>query len=172
MEISRNLRIEDKTVKLALRYLLSLLTILCSTTISSASIQEVQEGAVFERTCVFEGEVGFRTNFNAPKSTGKVFWSGSDGAKDAAAAFAKKTGGNTLEMTKTGKFLDAITTRKTYPFLKPAWNAASKRFAKGAGSSTDVFHSTNGVRLKSVWATKEYPQLMQQGTKVNFHSAP
>ena len=75
-------------------------------------------------------------------------------------------------MTKTGKVLDAITTRKTYPLVKPAWDFASKRFAKGAGASTDVFHSTNGVRLKSVWATKEYPQLMKQGTKVNFHSAP
>jgi len=107
------------------------------------------------------------------KGERKVFWSGGSQAKRAVEAYAKQTGGKTLEMTITGRFLDMITTNKTYPFLRPAWNATSKRFAKSAGSSTDVFHSiSRGVKLESVWATKEYPLLLKQGTKINYHPAP
>lgn len=109
---------------------------------------------------------------DATNKGGKVFWSGSPEARVAAEAFAKQTGGKTLEMTKTGKVLDAITTKKNYPYVKPLWDRASKNFAKGAGEATDVFQSANGVRLKSVWATKEYPQLMKQGTNINFHTVP
>ena len=109
----------------------------------------------------------------AANGGGKVFWSGGTPARQAAEAFAQQTGAKTLEMTKTGRFLDAITTDKTYPFLRPAWDAASKRFANGAGATTDVFQSTSrGVRLESVWATKEYPQLLKQGTQINYHPAP
>jgi hypothetical protein len=105
-------------------------------------------------------------------SGGKVFWSGGTSAREAAEAFAQQTGGKTLEMTQTGRFLDAITTDKTYPFLKPAWDAASKHFANGAGVTTNVFQSASrGVRLESVWATKEYPQLLKQGTQINYHLA-
>lgn len=107
------------------------------------------------------------------KEGNHVFWSGGTKARQAAEAFAKENGKKTLEMTKTGKFLDMITNKHTYPLLKPAWDAASKRFAKNAGKSTDVFHSTSrGVRLESVWAKQEYPQLMKQGTSIKFHNAP
>jgi hypothetical protein len=54
---------------------------------------------------------------NAAKTGGKVFWSGGTPARKAAEAFAQQTGVKTLEMTKTGRFLDTITTDKTYPFL-------------------------------------------------------
>jgi RHS repeat-associated protein len=101
-----------------------------------------------------------------------VFWSGSPQARAAAEAFAKQTGGKTLEMTRTGKLLDAMTNKRTYPFLKSVWNAASRRFAKRAGSSTHVFQSAKGVRLKSVWATKEYPRLIKQGTNIIYHTVP
>jgi len=50
-----------------------------------------------------------------PKSGGRVFWSGGTTAREGAEAFARQTGGQTLEMTRTGRFLDAITTKKTYP---------------------------------------------------------
>lgn len=76
-------------------------------------------------------------------------------------------------MTKTGKFLDTITTDKTYPFLEPFWNQASKNFAKGAGNSVEVFQSgSRGVRLESVWTKFEYPQLIKQGTDINYNIAP
>jgi RHS repeat-associated protein len=108
----------------------------------------------------------------ASKGT-RVFWSGGKQARGAAETFAKQSGGQTLEMTKTGKFLDAITTDKTYPYLRPFWDQASKRYAKGAGSSVEVFQSgSRGVRLESVWATKEYPQLIRQGTNINYNIAP
>ena len=48
----------------------------------------------------------------APKPSGpRVFWSGGKEAKLAAKTFAKSSGGKTLEMTKTGKVLDLITTK-------------------------------------------------------------
>jgi len=84
----------------------------------------------------------------------------------------RQTGGQTLEMTKTGKFLDAITTEKTYPYLKPAWNKASQNFARGADGAVDVFQSSQGVRLESVWRTVEYPELINGGNAINFHVTP
>lgn len=102
---------------------------------------------------------------------GRVFWSGGTTAREGAEAFARSTGGQTLEMTKTGKFLNAITTQKTYPYLKPAWNRASQNFAKGADSTVDVFQSTKGVRLESVWKTVEYPVLMKSNP-IKYHLTP
>jgi len=55
-------------MKQTLRLLLTLFTILCSTTISGASIQESQAGVVFEETGASKGETEFFDGFNAPKS--------------------------------------------------------------------------------------------------------
>ena len=102
----------------------------------------------------------------------RVFWSGGTTAREGAEAFARQTGGQTLEMTKTGKFLDTITTKRTYPYLKPAWNKASHNFARGADGAIDVFQSSKGVRLESVWKTVEYPELIKAGNAINFHVTP
>lgn len=78
-----------------------------------------------------------------------------------------------LEMTHTGKILDSLTTDQNFKYMKSFWNMASERFAKGAGQGVDVFHSSSrGVRLESVWATKEYPQLLKKGVNINYHLAP
>ena len=108
----------------------------------------------------------------APKSGGRVFWSGGTTAREGAEAFARGTGGQTLEMTRTGRFLDAITTKKTYPYLKPAWNKASRNFARGADGAVDVFQSSRGVRLESVWKTVEYPELIKAANPINYHITP
>lgn len=100
---------------------------------------------------------------------GRVFWSGSSDARKAAESFAKANNKTTLEMTLTGKILDMATNKHTYPILKPFWDRASDRFAKGAEGVADVFHSVKGVRLKSVWATKEYPRLSAQGNPIKYH---
>jgi hypothetical protein len=100
----------------------------------------------------------------------RVFWSGS-GAREAAESFAKKTGGKSLEMTLIGKALDKITTPSNFKYIKPLWNAASKNFAKGAKGPVDVFHSSKGVRLESVWAKKEFPIIKKQGNDINYHIA-
>jgi hypothetical protein len=101
---------------------------------------------------------------------GRVFWSG-PGAKGAAESFAKANGAQTLEVTLAGKALDKITTPGNFKYVKPLWNAASKNFAKGAKGPVDVFQSSKGVRLESVWAKKEFPILKQQGNNINYHLA-
>jgi RHS repeat-associated protein len=98
----------------------------------------------------------------------RVFWSG-PGAREAAESFAKVNSAQTLEMTLAGKVLDNITTPSNFKYVKPLWNAASKNFAKGAKGSVDVFQSSKGVRLESVWAKKEFPILKRQGTNINYH---
>jgi RHS repeat-associated protein len=98
----------------------------------------------------------------------RVFWSG-PGARKAAEAFAKENGAKTLEMTIPGKVLDKITTPGNFKYLKPLWNAASRNFAKGARGPVDVFHSSKGVRIESVWGRKEYPILKKRGNPINYH---
>lgn len=58
-------------MKPALRFLLTLFTILCCATISDASTQESQEGVVFEKACVLVGETGCWASFIAANNAGK-----------------------------------------------------------------------------------------------------
>ncbi|PTN12731.1 RHS repeat-associated core domain-containing protein [Nitrosomonas aestuarii] len=101
-------------------------------------------------------------------SNKRVFWSG-PGSREAAEFFAKANGGKTLEMTLMGKVLDKITTPGNFSYMKLFWNVASKNFARSAKGSVDVFHSSKGVRLESVWATKEFPIIKKKGNNINFH---
>jgi hypothetical protein len=55
-------------MSIALRFLLTLFTILCCTTISGATVQEAHEGVVFEKRCVIEEETCFSAIFNASRS--------------------------------------------------------------------------------------------------------
>lgn len=105
-------------------------------------------------------------------NSSRVFWSGSRSSKLAAEIFAKNKGATTLEMTLQGKLLQAVTNKYTYNLLKPLWDRASANFARGAQGPVDVFQSAKGVRVESVWATKEYPKLIQQGNQINFHVVP
>lgn len=73
-------------------------------------------------------------------------------------------------MTLQGKLLDRATNKFTYPLLKPLWNRASLNFARGARGGVNVFQSgVRGVRINSVWAEIEYPELMEQGNYINYH---
>jgi hypothetical protein len=123
-----------------------------------------------------EGGVGLSrgvSSLTGQNSTPKVFWSGGTQARKAAEAYATATGGQTLEMTFTGAVLDAITTKQTYPWLKPLWDKASLDFARSAQGPVDVFQSASrGVRVDSVWSQVEYPQLKLQGNHINYHLAP
>jgi len=106
-------------------------------------------------------------------SKSRVFWSGSGEARTAAESFAKAQGGKTLEMTLPGKILDKVTSKRTYPYVKPLWDKASKNFAKGAEGSVDAFQSgTKGVRLESVWRNVEHRELIKKGTKIKYHVTP
>ena len=140
-----------------------------SSPVNAAQVQQAQLTEAFLQTAILSS-FGPR----APVTTGnRVFWSGGSQTRAAAEAYAKTTGGQTLEMTTVGKILDAITTDKTYPYLKPLWNKASQNFAQGANGAVDVFQSSSrGVRLDSVWRNYEYPQLINQGNTISYHIIP
>jgi RHS repeat-associated protein len=87
---------------------------------------------------------------------GRVFWSGGETAKDAAAAFASRTGGTTLEMTSAGRALESSSL--PWAEAKPLWQSASGDFAKGAQGNVDVFFS-RAARSDSIWTTIERPAL-------------
>jgi hypothetical protein len=91
-----------------LRFLLTLFTILCFTTIASASVQKAHAGYVFEKTWIFKGvshfpvkflaaNGGVRTNFSVYETIAEVPISGATrGAHRASAntAFARQLEGS------------------------------------------------------------------------------
>lgn len=92
----------------------------------------------------------------ACRNVSQVFWSGGDLAKNAAKQVAKDVGGKTLEMTRTGIYLEKINA----PY--EAWQAASANFANVANNSSSAVYSIQnaaGINLQSTWATIEYPLL-------------
>ena len=99
----------------------------------------------------------------------QVFWAGGDVAKNAAKQVANNVGGKTLEMTRVRTYLEQINA----PYS--AWQAASSNFANVANNSSRAIYAiqnASGVRLKSIWATIEYPLLKGKDIiyGVAFHS--
>lgn len=86
---------------------------------------------------------------------GRVFWSGGNVAKTAAANFAKSNGMITLEMTTGGKVLDAVTPYLPNALSNPLWRHMSANFAKGAAEKVHFFTTAAGPRAQSVWLTVE-----------------
>jgi hypothetical protein len=91
-----------------------------------------------------------------------------DSAKEAAAAFAERTGGQTLEMTSVGKALSS--TSVPWSEAKPSWQAASRDFAAGASGPVDVFLS-RAPRADSLWNTIERSALQSNSsvTSIRYH---
>ncbi len=102
----------------------------------------------------------------------RVFWSGSQEAKAAAAQWARANGGRTLEQTVRGRLLNSVTNARTFKYLKPMWESASRSFAGGARDTVHVFQSAKGVRLESVWAKIEYQELIKQVSQIIYHVVP
>jgi len=121
---------------------------------------QTRTGAVFGRF----------PEFLAAETTPRVFWSGGDAARDAAAAWAQANGATTLEMTQAGQQLTQTT--KGLDWLtqaRPMWVDASQSFAEGAAGDVHAFQSgTRGVSLQSIWAETEYPTLMQNNNVNNI----
>ena len=101
----------------------------------------------------------------------RVFWSGGPAARDAAASFATRTGGVTLEQTLAGRLLQAannglagtIGRARADRILAPLWRQASRNFAAGARGEVNVF--VRGTpREQSVWKTVEEPILTNNNT--------
>jgi hypothetical protein len=114
------------------------------------------------------GSKGLSAGFGALKgamttsATSRVFWSGGDIAKTAAADFAKVTGGKTLEMTFTGKIMNSVSPLLPRSVTGPIWNNLSTSFAKGASGSANFFTTPAGPRAGSIWSTIEKPILEQK----------
>mgnify|MGYP000964145549 CR=1 FL=1 len=101
----------------------------------------------------------------------RVFWSGGQHPQtmQAAAQFAVRNGAVTLEMTRVGKTLELLGQYLPRSIMTPFWQGASSAFAQGAQGTAHVFHGSV-VHLGRVWATTEYPILMQNQIPLMFHS--
>lgn len=69
---------------------------------------------------------------------------------------ANNVGGQTLEMTRTGQYLESLN-----PPIE-VWRSASANFANAANSSGCQLYSIqnyHGIGINSTWATVEYPLL-------------
>lgn len=112
------------------------------------------------------GEIGAGTSlFSKGAETlsgGRVFWSGGNTAKTAAAEFAKASGMETLEMTTTGSIMNTISPYLPNSITRPIWNKLSTNFARGATGDINVFQNTAGISLKSTWAKIEFPILQNK----------
>ncbi len=107
----------------------------------------------------------------AANSGGRVFWSGGDMAKNAAADFAKANGAKTIEMTRTGRALEWLTDKTSYNLTKPLWERASARFAKGASGQAHVFFGPGGPSVFSTYSNIENPILQSNGVRIFTHWA-
>lgn len=106
----------------------------------------------------------------AANSGNRVFWSGGDVAKNAAADYAGANGAKTLEMTLTGRALEKIPyNRFTKPVTGKLWDAASWRFARSARGDAHVFFGPNAPRPGSVFARIEGPILDRRGNTILQH---
>ncbi len=63
-------------------------------------------------------------------------------------------------MTLTGRLLEWATSKFGYETMRPAWNFASRMFARGATGEVVTVQGPS-VAIKSIWATIEYPAIMK-----------
>jgi RHS repeat-associated protein len=107
-----------------------------------------------------------------------VFWSGSGAAKEAASKWAASHGGTTLEMTAIGKQIEASTKGlqglRWVLEARPQWVNASREFASTASGEVNIFQSSQGVNLTSVWREVEYQTLMSNSdvSSIVYHIVP
>jgi hypothetical protein len=108
------------------------------------------------------------TAVDAANGGGRVFWSGGNLAKTAAADFAATNGMKTLEMTTGGRIMNFISPYLPRSVSSPIWNQLSSNFAKGASGNINVFQNAAGVNLNSTWRLVEYPILKNQNIIFNI----
>ncbi len=90
----------------------------------------------------------------------RTFWSGGTPARAAAESWAKANGGTTLEMSRAGQNVEQLTQSMPWKQARPLWAQTSQSFSRAASGEVHVFHNAHGVAIDSVWATIEYPALM------------
>ena len=88
-----------------------------------------------------------------------IFWSGIKGGDAAAASWAAKNGGSTLEMTLARRGIGLPVFDRADPASVAAWQQASVDFARGASGNVTVLQES-AVRISSIWKEFEYPALI------------
>lgn len=101
----------------------------------------------------------------------RVFWSGSESAKTAAADFAKEKGGKTLEMTFLGRNLEKYQGYLPASLRRPTWKALSKRFAKPVRGTARTFHAKDGIGVEPIWKY-EYEILIKNNVEIIYINVP
>ena len=101
---------------------------------------------------------------------GRVFWSGGEGAMNAAANYAKSTGGTTLEMTRAAQNLQNLITTRNIPWseARPMWERLSSVFARGANGTAHFFPGAT-VNPGSIWLNVEKKILINNGVNIITH---
>ena len=87
-----------------------------------------------------------------------VFWSGIRGSDQAAATWASKNGGTTLEMAMADRGIALPPWDASKPSVVAAWRRASADFAMGAQGTVRVLQA-DALRVNSIWAEVEFPAL-------------
>jgi RHS repeat-associated protein len=104
------------------------------------------------------------------QSRTRVFWSGGDFAKNSAIKWAKKNGGTTLEMTGKGSWMQRKLGNLDWLEAAPAWDKASKHFAKNAEGPVHVFMTKRAMaNPNSVWHRIEKPILTDANKTIIYH---
>lgn len=103
------------------------------------------------------------------KAGARVFWSGGDVAKAAAADFAKANGMKTLEMTVRGSIMNKVSPYLPRAVSGPVWNGLSRGFARGTTGEAHFFTTPLGPRPASIWLNVERPVLQQNGVNIITH---
>jgi hypothetical protein len=119
------------------------------------------------------GEIGAGASLatkgtQAAETGGRVFWSGGT-AKTAAAEFAKANGMKTLEMTTSGRIMDAVSPYLPRSISSKIWERLSTNFAKGATGEAHLFTTPVGPRPGSIWLNVEKPILDYNGVTIIPH---
>jgi filamentous hemagglutinin len=99
------------------------------------------------------GGISLPTSQNAA-----VFWSGIEGSDTAAAEWAAKNGGTTLEQALGSQGITLPAWNASDPTVVDAWSKAAEEFANGASGDVTVLQEES-VRVNSIWAQVEYPAL-------------
>lgn len=103
------------------------------------------------------------------KTSGRVFWSGGNIAKNAAMDFAKTNGLKTLEMTTRGRIMNAAHSYLPRSASRPIWDNLSRNFANGAKGQAHFFTTPAGPRSSSIWLNVEKPVLQRNGVRIITH---
>lgn len=106
---------------------------------------------------------------SASMASRRVFWSGSKGAMNVAMDYAKVNGMQTLEMTISGRLMNALNPILPRYISNPIWNGLSSNFASGSLDQVHFFTTQFGPRPSSIWLTVERPILIEHGVQIISH---